>query len=177
MTEQQNFFDFFNEFLEDRNFDTYLLLGFIPERLPPLSKWRREWEDIWAETDPEGRNWTRTPETAEECLERWLKESRIKRDPRGDGGNDYLYLEECRAYGHIRFHVMIDNFGGGECGIERLLWREISGGWAFPRLVGDRIGGLIGHLVMRAGYPLTLNCGGFQGRYTSADFKPWRPKP
>jgi hypothetical protein len=176
--DQQNFFDFMNPILDPYRFNWswFVLLGFVPHRFRGPDASRLLWESIWEFTDPQHREgWTRMPASASECLERWLADM----GPEGACGlnvRNYIWLEEQR-YDGDRFHVLIDNFNGSENTWE-YLWKEISGGWALTRQI-DRergLGGLLGHFVMRAGFPMVVNCGEFSGRYTQEDFRPWRPK-
>jgi hypothetical protein len=165
---EENFSDFIESIFENRNFDWRALLGFVPERGPVVSKERRYWESLWELSDPEQVNWKRSPETAWECFERWLEDS-------GISGIDYLCIEERRASGHVRFHLMIDDrYMDPTSALP--IWNRISGGWAYPQACGDKLKGLIGNKVMREGCTLYVNRDGERRRYTSEDFRPWRPK-
>jgi hypothetical protein len=170
--EEERFSGFIKEVLESCNFNWYVKLGFVPERHPSVSEWRRHWESIWAVSDPDRQNWTKTPDTAWDCFHQWLDEIQIGPGFQGPGVRNYLWLEERRSPGQVIFHVLIADWNGFSDAWE-LRWKEISHGWAKTRELDERTGGLLGYLVMRAGCALELNCGGFSGRYTAGDFRPW----
>lgn len=165
---EEKFIDFIESIFEGLNFDWRALLGFIPARCPKVSEWRRHWESIWKLTDPEQINWKKSPETAWECLEGWLEET-------GVSGMDYLCIEEPRANGDVRYHVIVDDRGWVQTDALDV-WKRISGGWAFPQPCGDKLKGLIGNKVMREGCTLFVKRRGERRQYTSEDFHPWKPK-
>jgi hypothetical protein len=174
--DQQNFFDFINPILNSYHSLWFPLLGFVPDRFRPPGASRREWEEIWEFTDPQHlEGWTRTPTTASECLKQWLADM----GPDGHCGlsvRNYIWLEKKRFDG-VRFHVLVSNFTGYEDDWKRR-WHEISGGWALTRQIDYErgVGGLLGHFVMRAGFPMVVKSGWFSQRYTHEDFYPWKPK-
>jgi hypothetical protein len=157
-----NFVEFINEILEQRWLASFGTLVFVHSRFHPPSATRLEWEDIWETTDPDRENWVKTPSTEWECLEQWLSEL---------GVQHYIWLEE-RRRDEVRFHVLT-NDADAFAEVSRFRWKEISGGWAFERQVDDRLGRLIGHMVMRGGYSLKVEGGQFSGHYTQEDFRPW----
>jgi hypothetical protein len=165
---EENFFDLIESIFEGHDFGWRALLAYIPARALSVSKSTREWEEILAFTDPDQINWKRSPGTAWECLDRWLEET-------GIGNEDYLCIEELRPGGEVRFHVIVANWSAVE-NVSLLEWRNISGGWAYPQPCGEGIKGLIGNKVMREHCALEVSCNGHRKQYTSADFRPWRPK-
>jgi hypothetical protein len=170
--EGESIFGFIEEVLSSCNFNWYVKLGFVPEKHPPISESTKLWESVWALSAPDGHGgWTKTPDTAWDCFEQWIDEIQIGR-PAGPGVRNYLWLEERRSPGQVIFHVLIADWNGFSDFWE-LRWKEISHGWAKSRELDDRTGGLLGFLVMRVGCVLKLNCGGFSGRYTAEDFRPW----
>lgn len=166
-----NFFDVIDPLLELRAFDWLGMLGYIRENHGGTRETRKYWESQWKVTDPEGVNWKemRDSRTASECFEQWLEES-------GIGPNAYyLSVEEPRLNGEIRYHTLVADWE--EYGKSSLrLWKTITGGWAFKREIGRAVRGFFGHLVMRKGCTLKVNCG-FRASYTSENFRAWRPKP
>ena len=166
--DEVNFFDFIESIFEGLNFEWKALLGFVPARGPVVSKSRRYWESLWEVTDPEQRYWKKSPTTALECFERWLEVTGIR-------DIDYLCIEERRANGEVRFHLMIDDRYMDQTGALGA-WKPISGGWAFPQTCSDKLKGMIGNKVMREGCTLYVNRDGKRREYTSEDFRPWRPK-
>jgi hypothetical protein len=171
---EENFFDFIEEVLNSGNFNWLVTLGFIPARLPPVSRLTRYWEGIWEICDPDQRYWRRKPGDVWDCWGVWLDEIEVG-PPAGPGVRDYIWLYERRLHGESRIHVLISDWQGFE-DMWELRWKEISGGWAFTRDLDERIRGLLGYLVMRVGCPLELHCGGFRGRRTASDFRPWKEK-
>lgn len=175
--EEKNFLNFIEEVMNSNNFNWFVTLGYIPERHQRPSARQQQWESFLAETDPDCRDgfWTKTPATAEECFQRWLKDAERGPGPEGPGIRDYLWLEEYRRGGTVLFHVLMANWQGFEDAWEQR-WRDISGGWARTREMDERINGLLGYFVMRAGCVLRLNCGEFRGRFHATDFRPWKKK-
>lgn len=171
MEEQENFFDFIEEVLDSADFNGYMVLDYYPERIKPVDPETKHWEEIWAETDPSQKHWKKALTSADECFAEWLWAVEGS-PPVGAGVRDYLCLRERRPGGSIRFHVLIANWEGDEY-TWAYRWEEISRGWAFSREIGERIGGLLGYLVMRAGCSLEVECRGFPRRlYRAADFRP-----
>jgi hypothetical protein len=170
---EERFSDFIKEVLNSFDFDWFVTLGHNPATARKADEWRRYWEDIWSETDPDRRHWKKTSWTVEESFDQWLNEFCGWPDSAGRRSQDYLWLEERRARGEVRFHVLVARYGEGEHPEELLRWRETSGGWAFQRELDERIGGLLGYLVMLRGCSLELNCGAFQGQRSASDFIPW----
>ncbi len=174
--EEKNFLNFIEEVVNSNNFNWFVTLGYVPERHRKPGAWEKLWESIRAETDPDCREgWKKIPATAQECLEQWIQEIQVGPGPGGPGIRDYLWLEEYRRDGKILFHVLVADWRGFEDTWERR-WRDISGGWARTRELDDRINGLLGYFVMRAGCVLRLNCGEFRGRFHATDFRPWKKK-
>ena len=186
--EKQQFIPFIKEILESRNFDWYVTLKYDSKTFRPPTKERIEWEEIWAETDPDGKERSsRTPRPGHECFEQWLL--RIQRPhPHGPGVKSYVWLEERQRDGVVAFHVLIADWNG-DSGSWQNIWKEMSRGWSSTREVDDRLIGLFGHLVMREECPLHVNFGfpdrfGLRKRfnlnperlYTHEDFIPWRRK-
>ena len=182
--DQERFSDFIKEVLNSFDFDWFVTLGHNPATARKVDEWRREppltaaeayWEDIWAETDPDGRQWKKpkTSRTVEESLDKWLDWVCGPPDSEGRRSLDYLWLEERRGRGEVRFHVLVARYGDGEHPQELFLWKDLSGGWAFTRQLDERIGGLIGYFVMREGCLLELNCGAFREQRSASDFIPW----
>jgi hypothetical protein len=163
---EQNFSDFISPILESAKFDWFALLGYVYE----TKEERRKWQEIWAETDPDQRFWRKEPVSARDCFQAWQEELDI-----GSGNTDCLWLEQERLGGEVRFYVLVADWQDRD--EESLLrWKEISGGWAYRRILDERIAGFLGHMVMRAGCILGVDCGTNTGRYTSANFRPWRSK-
>lgn len=168
----QNFFDFMKPILESANFNWFATLGYDPDKWS-VDEDRAKWERVWELTDPAETSWRRTPEgprNGSECF-RWWRESRGI----GGGERDCIWLEEPQAFGNIRFHILVADW------IERndetiQDWKQFSRGWGYQRNLDDRIAGFLGHMVMRAGCVLGVDCLDHAGRYTSEDFIPWRPK-
>jgi hypothetical protein len=151
--DEQNFFDFIDPILDERNFDWLGMLGYVPEKSPQVSQERKDWESIWAETDPHRLHWEKAPDTASDFFEQWLYRAQIAPDANGRGWEDYLWLEEVRPKGQIRYHVLVADWEGyGESSL--FLWKEITRGWAFSRPLERGARGLLGHLVMRQGCTL-----------------------
>jgi hypothetical protein len=186
--DKQQFIPFIKEFLDSRNFDWFVTLKYDSKKFRPPTKERIEWEELWAETDPEGKEgWIRTPRSGHECFEQWLQQIQ-QPSPRWPGVESYLWLEEDQGDGVVAFHVLIADWNG-HSDTWRDRWREMSGGWSNTREVDERLIGLFGHLVMRKQCPLYVNLGlpdRFGVRklfnldpeqlYTHEDFIPWRPK-
>jgi hypothetical protein len=160
--QEQNFVHFINEILEEVHFRSFGILTFLNSRFRPPSAVTKYWEEIW-EGDPERRHWYKTRSTEWECVEQWMRDVDV---------HNYLCVHEPRGGDESRFHILVDLFGAFD-DTARYRWKEISGGWASERQLDDRIGRLIGHMVMRKGYPLTVRCGRFSGHYTQEDFRPW----
>jgi hypothetical protein len=159
---EENFVDFTSEILERGQFRSFGTLVFLSSRFRPPKATSKYWEEIW-EGDPDRRDRNKKPSTAWGCVEQWI----------GDiGAQEYLCMHESRGDG-TRYHMLVDDFGAFE-DTPCYRWKEISGGWALDRQLDGRIGRLIGHMVMRKGYPLTVRCGRFSGHYTKEDFRPWR---
>jgi len=173
---EERFSDFIKEVLDSSPFDWFVTLGHNPATARKVDESRRYWEDIWAETDPDRRHWKKTVWTVEESIDIWLDEVCGWPDSSGRRSLDYFWLEERRVRGEVRFHVLVARYGQREHAQELLRWRELSGGWAFTRELDERIGGLLGYLVMRAGCTLELSCGEFLGQRSASDFIPWNPK-
>jgi hypothetical protein len=161
---EENFVDFTSMILERGQFRSFGTLVFLSSKFRPPSASRKFWEEVW-EGDPDRRDRNKMPCSAWECVEQWIADI---------GVQEYLCVHESRGDG-TRYHMLVDDFGAFD-DTSRDRWKEISGGWAVERQLDDRIGRLIGHMVMRSGYPLTVRCGRFSGHYTQEDFRPWRVK-
>ena len=169
------FSPFIREVLHSCNFDWYVKLGFDPEKHPRVTELTKEWESIWEATDPNhDGGWTKTPDTAFDCIEQWLDEIQAP-GPCGPGVRDYFWLEERRLGGQRVFHILVANWNGFSDSWEQR-WKQISHGWAKTRELDERTAGLLGYLVMRQACVLNLNCGDFKGRYIAEDFRPWNAK-
>jgi hypothetical protein len=167
---EHNFFDVIDTLLEMREFNWLGMLGYVRENHCRTRENRILWESNWECTDPQRINWKEAwdARTGPECFEQWLWES-------GVGPNAYyLSLEEPRLNGDIRYHVLAADWQEYAKGSLRL-WKNITGGWAYKREIGSGVRGLLGHLVMREGCTLQVNCG-FKVSYTKENFRPWRPK-
>jgi hypothetical protein len=171
--EQERFSDFIKEVLNSFDFDWFVTLGHNPATARKVDESRSYWEGIWAETDPDGRHWKKTSWTVEESFDEWLDWACGPPDSRGRRSLDYVWLGERRGRGEVRFHVLIARCGDGEYRGLLHHWQHLSGGWAFTRQLDERIGGLIGYLVMREGCLLELNCGAFREQRSASDFIPW----
>ena len=173
---EENFSDFIKEVLGSCNFNWHVKLGFVRSRHPRVSEERKKWESVWAVSDPDGHEgWTKIPDTGWDCFQQWLDEIQSE-PPRGAGVRNYLWLEECQRDGDVTYHVLVADWDDSWTYEWEQRWKEISHGWAKTRELDERIGGLLGYLVMREGCVLELNCPGFQGHYSAQDFRPWRAK-
>ncbi len=159
----QSFHDFINEILESVVFDWFGLLGYSVEHMAE----RKKWESMWEDTDPEHRNWKPAPETAEKCLEAWRNHLAVE---------NLLAVKQVQPNGDVRFYVLVQmpfrDYGGELVRV----WKQYSNGWAYHRDPMESVAGFFGHLVMRAGGTLIVNCGIRRGRFTQENFRPWKPK-
>src|ERR1700691_3564525 len=168
---EENFSDFIKEVLESCNFNWHVKLGFVRSRHPRVSEERKQWESVWALTDPDRREgWTKAPDTAWDCFEQWIDEIHSA------GVRNYLWLGESQSGGDATSRVLVADWDDSWTSEWESRWKEISHGWAKTRELDDRIGGLLGHLVMRARCVLGFNCAGFQGHYYAQEFRPWGAK-
>jgi len=170
MTEKLNFIEFMNDRMGRLCPNAFLTLIFKTSRFRKPSAEQKLQLEIWMETDPENEGgWTRVPSNEYDCLVQWFSE-----DPGGSDFGSYFCLEEPQGE-DCRFHVLLCDWDGDEAAALRR-WHEISGGSGFTRELDHRVRGLIGHMVMRKGYELTMrDRWGFQ-RFTREDFVPWREK-
>jgi hypothetical protein len=136
---EENFVDFTSMILEHGQFRSFGTLVFLSSRFRPPSASRKYWEEIW-EGDPDRRDRNKMPCTAWECVQQWIADI---------GVQEYLCVHESRGE-ETRYHMLVDDFGAFD-DTSRDRWKEISGGWASERQLDDRIGRLIGHMVMRKG--------------------------
>jgi hypothetical protein len=172
----ENFSDFIKEVLGSCNFNWHVKLGFVRSRHPRVSEERKQWESVWAFSDPDRHEgWTKMPDTGWDCVQQWLDKIQMK-PPRGAGIRNYLWLGESQSGGDATFHVLVADWDDSWTSEWESRWKEISHGWAKTRELDNPIGGLLGHLVMRVGCVLELNCAGFQGHYYPQDFRPWRAR-
>jgi hypothetical protein len=163
VNEPANFHDFINPILESSEFNWFGLLGYVLEN---AEQWKK-WEKIWGK-NRRHRLLQRVPATAQDCFRVWREEL----------GIDCLWLEQERLNGDdVRFYVLVADWWNHE--VELLSWwKEISKGWAHPRPLVESFPGFFGHMVMRKGCTLGVDCGGVRAcYYTSKDFIPWKPKP
>jgi hypothetical protein len=162
----QTFNQFLDQVLQDHDLDLLFTLGYVPARHKGPSAFRREWEETWRLTDPDHLGgWKKTPATAGECFRELLAA--------GLSDQNYLYFDERRSHGEVRFHMFTQRWNTVPEDLKRE-WKEICGGWAFYKELdyrGPR--GLIGHFL-KAGHLMVMHYGEFQGEYTATDFLQWR---
>lgn len=166
--EQQSFSRFIQPILNSGSFNFYLKLGYVRAK-HKVSAERRRWEEIWETTDPEHLDWEKEePLTPHECLDNLLSTFIWSPD------NECLILEEDRANGDMVFHLFGKDSYARSLDEAIWCWKDFSGGWAFPqRFSTDRIGGLLGYMVMKVGCVLRVRIWDFYGKYTQEDFFPW----